>query len=330
MKRTAFVVGSVAGLVWATTGAFATASASPAAPHESDQPYDLTTATGVISGSLRFPAKVAQPAVVLIVAGSGPVDRNGNAGTLETSNTYALLADALETRGIASVRYDKRGVGKSASAMTREADLRFETYIDDVVAWITKLRGDRRFRKVALAGHSEGSLIGMVAAQHARLDAYASLCGIATTASEAIRRQLAPRLVATPELARTNERILSSLINGKTVDDVPPELMALYRPSVQPYLISWFRYDPRNEITKVRASTAIIGGTDDLQVPASEAKLLEERAPAATLLIVEGMSHMLKDATGMTPQQQVTTIYKDPNLPVMPQVPDAIAALVAA
>jgi pimeloyl-ACP methyl ester carboxylesterase len=328
MKRSTFVASGASGFAWGGSRLCTTAATPARTARESDQAYNLTTTTGILYGSLRAPANVTHPAVVLIVAGSGPTDRDGNGLGLRT-DAYRLLADALETRGIATLRYDKRGIGASAAAVRSEDDLRFATYVDDAVAWIAKLRLDKRFQRVGLAGHSEGSLIGMLTAQRTHLDGFASLCGAAFPAADELRRQLAPKLAVTPELAKANERILSSLVAGQTVADVPQELLSLYRPSVQPYLISWLRIDPRVEIAKVTAASVVIGGTADLQIPASDAQALSMAQSAAKLLIVDGMSHVLKDAAGMTPQEQAATVYVDPRLPVMTQVPSAIAFLVS-
>ena len=66
---------------------------------------------------------------MLLIAGSGPTDRDGNsiAAGVKPAN-LKLIAEALAAGGVRSLRYDKRGVGKSAPAMVREADLRFTTY----------------------------------------------------------------------------------------------------------------------------------------------------------------------------------------------------------
>jgi pimeloyl-ACP methyl ester carboxylesterase len=328
MERRQFIAGAGGALVALQTGAGAAANTDHAVAHESDESYDLHTPSGVIAGSLRRPANVTRPAVVGIIAGSGPTDRNGNAGPVRP-DTYRLLADALESRGVATLRYDKRGIGSSA-AVGSEADLRFGTYVDDAVAWIARLRADGRFGRVIVAGHSEGSLIGMLVAARTPLDGYVSLCGAAAKAADELRQQLAPKLSGSPALLQANERILTSLAAGQTVADVPAELQSLYRPSVQPYLISWFPFDPRVEIAKFDTRTVIVGGGADLQVPADDARALAAARPGARLLIVDGMSHVLKDATGMSPQQQATTVYVDPNLPIVSAVPDAIAALATA
>jgi uncharacterized protein len=137
---------------------------------ESD--FNLRTPTGTIYGTLAMPSLLRAP-VVLIIAGSGPTDRDGNSaiGGIRP-DTYKLLAAGLAARGVASVRYDKRGVGASIAAAPSEIDLRFDTYVDDASAWLGKLQGDERFSRATVAGHSEGSLIGMIAAQRAPASAF--------------------------------------------------------------------------------------------------------------------------------------------------------------
>jgi hypothetical protein len=91
------------------------------------------------------------------------------------NDTYRLLAAAPAQKGIASLRYDKRGIAASAGAMVAEQDLRFEMYVNGAAAWLRQLRADKRFSKAAIAGHSEGSLIGMLAAQQVPVAGYVSL-----------------------------------------------------------------------------------------------------------------------------------------------------------
>jgi pimeloyl-ACP methyl ester carboxylesterase len=101
------------------------------------------------------------------------------------NNAYKLLAEALAAQGIASVRYDTRGIGDSITSGMKEADLRFEMYVDDAAAWIAKLRSDPRFGTITVIGHSEGSLIGMLAASQAKADAFVSIAGIARRSTRA-------------------------------------------------------------------------------------------------------------------------------------------------
>ena len=131
--------------------------------------------------------------------------------------------------------------------MQSESSLRFDHYVADAAAWVTRLRGDGRFNRLAIAGHSEGSLIGMIAAQRVPVEGVLSLDRAAYPAADILRMLLAPQLAAAPELDAANTRILASLLAGRTDPDVPPALAALYRPSVQPYLMSWFSIRPADQ-----------------------------------------------------------------------------------
>lgn len=327
-------------LVVATIAIVTASAALVAQTPTADVAYDLTTPTGVIAGTLRMPTanqfssrrRPSQGPVVLIIAGSGPTDRNGNSGTQVTGNTYAMLADALAVRGIASVRYDKRGIAASRVAGQREADMRFDIGVEDASLWIEKLRNDPRFKSVIVAGHSEGSLVGMLAARHARADGFVSIAGVASRASDVLRVQMKPQLAALPALAEANESIIKSLEAGQTVDPLPPlvagipGLVSLWRPSVQPYLISWFRFVPSAEFAMFKRPALILQGTTDIQVSVDEAKALAAAKPDATLTIIDGMNHLLKSA----PADRMGNIatYTQPELPLVKDVPDAIAAYV--
>jgi uncharacterized protein len=278
---------------------------------QSPQATEVATASGAIHGTLLLPADMSKPVpVVLLIAGSGPTDRDGNSAMLPGHNdALKMLATDFAVNGIASLRYDKRGIAQSASAATKESDLRFETYIDDAVAWCNQLH-EKRFSGVVIAGHSEGSLIGMIAASRCAAAGFISLEGAGFRAADILRTQLKTRL---PEAMKAqNEAILKSLEAGKTVDDAPPALIVLYRPSVQPYLISWFKYDPAKEIAALKMPVLIVQGTTDVQISMDDAKRLAAGKPKAKLVTIEGMNHILKMVSGDL-QAQIPS-YSDPKL----------------
>jgi pimeloyl-ACP methyl ester carboxylesterase len=281
----------------------------------------LQTPTGALYGTLALPAKLPAP-VVLIVAGSGPVDRNGNAGTALQTNAYEQLAAALAQRGVASVRYDKRGVGASAMVIF-EKDLRIETYANDVVAWVRQLNSDKRFSRTVVAGHSEGSLLGILALQQAKANAFVSLEGAGRPAGVVLDEQLKRNLPA--ELDKKAEAVVAQLEQGKTVADSPPELAAIFRPSVQPFIISYMRYDPVKEIAKLALPITIVQGTADVQVTMDDANALKRGAPSARLVVVQGMNHVLKHAPDTSSTIAVAAGYDNPSLPIEPRVVEAVA-----
>lgn len=290
-----------------------------------EEPTTLDTPTGKLAGTLLLPATGAKVPVALIIAGSGATDRDGNtAGTKGPNNSLKMLAAALADAGIASLRYDKRGVAASMAAAPPEADLRFDMYVDDATAWAAKLKSDQRFSSVLVIGHSEGSLIGMLAAQRAGAAAYVSISGAAQSVSDILRKQLAGKLP--PELAAENERILKSLERGELAGAVPPALTAFYRPSVQPYLISWLKYVPAERIGALKMPVLIVQGTTDIQVGVEQAQALQAARPGAQLAIVPGMNHVLKLVPAGLDQQIPS--YTDPTLPLAPQLVAAIVKFV--
>ncbi|WP_226929473.1 alpha/beta hydrolase [Janthinobacterium aquaticum] len=290
-----------------------------------EQEVTLAVEGGVLHGTLSLPAGDGKVPVVLLHAGSGPTDRNGNSAMLPGRNdALRMLADALARNGIATLRYDKRGIGASAPAGLREADLRLDHYIDDATAWLRQLRADPRFSRVLMAGHSEGALIAAVACQRAPADACISIAGAGSSLDEILRVQLKPRLP--PELYQQNEHILQSLARGELVADVPAALLALYRPSVQPYLISSLKYPPRAAVAALSMPLLIVQGSTDLQVSVDDARALAAAAPKAKLVIVPGMNHVLKLVSGELAQQMPS--YANPDLPLAPGLVDAVTAFV--
>ena len=270
----------------------------------------LETKTGDIKGSLLIPSVSEKTPLVLIIAGSGPTDRNGN-NPMMKNNSLKMLAKELQKNGIASLRYDKRGVGESKSSALQESDLRFENYVQDVEEWIKLLKEDDRFSNIIVLGHSEGSLIGMIASHKQKVNKFISIAGAGISAGNIIREQLKnqPQFVLDESLP-----IIEKIEKGETVENVSQMLYSLFRPSVQPYMISWFKYDPHKEIAKLDIPILIIQGTTDIQVSISDAEKLALGNKKSQKIIIEGMNHILKDADANR-QKNIET-YSMPDLPL--------------
>ena len=283
----------------------------------------LNTPIGDIEGILLLPDIINKKIpVALIIAGSGPTDRDGN-GPMLKNNSLKMLAEGLAENGIATLRYDKRGVAKSIGAGMNEAELRFEIYIEDAMSWAKFLDTDKRFSDIIIIGHSEGSLIGIMASKGSNVNRFVSLAGVGRGAADIIREQLS---IQPPVVLETAEPILVKLENGETTDDVPPGLFTLFRPSVQPYLISWFKYNPVNEFAKLDKPCLVIQGTTDIQVKTIDAEFLAKANSKAKLVIIEGMNHILKPSLPNRIENIKT--YSNPDLSLHEELIPSIVSFV--
>lgn len=275
----------------------------------------VQTSSGDLYGTLTVPIRKGTFPVALIIAGSGPTDRNGNNAQMK-NNSLQMLAHELAAQGIASLRYDKRGIGASKEALISEENLRFENYAEDAKAWASQLKADARFNKLIIIGHSEGSLLGLLACEQA--DVFVSLAGAGRPIDVILKEQLATQLSGQKKLLRAANDGLSKLKEGKLVEDAPVELFGLFRPSVQPYMISWMKYDPAVEISKLKIPIVIIQGTTDLQVQVKDAELLHAASPGSRYILIEGMNHIFKPAP--SDQEKNIETYSNPELPLAPEL----------
>ncbi|KQW09477.1 MULTISPECIES: alpha/beta hydrolase [Pseudomonas] len=276
------------------------------------RPISLDTGSGELFGSLLLPKSDTPVPVVLIISGSGPTDRDGNNPEGGRNDSLKRLAWVLARHNIASVRYDKRGVAASLAATPDERNLSVEAYVADAVAWSHKLAADPRLGPLILLGHSEGALIASLAAPLANAAAVISLSGSARPIDQVLRQQLSNRLPP-PLMLRSNE-LLDSLKAGRLDDNVPAQLQVIFRPSVQPYLISLFRQDPARAFAALKMPALIIQGSNDIQVSVDDARQLKAAKPDAELALIEGMNHVMRIVPNDVKRQLAS--YKDPNLPL--------------
>lgn len=285
----------------------------------------LDVSGGQLGATLLHPDGEGPWPVVLILAGSGPVDRDGNIVSFPgKSNSLRQLAEGLAQQGVASLRTDKRGVGISASAALSEKDMRFTHFIDDAVQWTFWLQNDKRFSSVSIAGHSQGAQVGMSAAWQAGADGFVSLAGPGRTVIELLREQLAGNFNIRSRI-KAND-LMDELEAGRTVPEPATELSIIFRPSVQEFLISWNRQNPQRELKRLSCPATIIQGLNDLQVKEDDAQLLKEAKPGATLVLLPGINHLFKLVEGDNPVvHQMASVNQD--LLFSQDAIDAVAAL---
>ena len=274
------------------------------------RPIELDTGSGTLYGSLVLPKSDKPVPVVLILSGSGPTDRDGNNPIGGRNDVLKKLAWRLAQSNIASVRFDKRGIAQSQPATPDERQLSVDKYVDDAVAWGEKLKADPRFGKVFVLGHSEGALIASLAAPRMGAAGVISIAGTGRPVGALLREQLQRNHLPPAQLKRSFE-LISSLEAGRTDDNVPKDLEAVFRPSVQPYLISLLHYNPATAFAALKMPALIIQGTHDIQVDVKDAHLLKTAKPDAVLTLINGMNHVMR-IVPMDMKRQVQS-YNDPN-----------------
>jgi len=269
-----------------------------------------------IYGTLKIPNTTGKIPIALIIAGSGPTNRDGN-NPMMTNNSLKMLTDSLNFYGIATLSYDKRLIAKSICDQ-KEDELRFEDYIEDAKSWIELLSKNNKFSEIIVIGHSEGSLIGMLAGiNNTKVSKFISIAGVGTPADEILKEQLSKQLKSQPITVKNQIfSYIDELKQGRQLENDPLNLYSLFRPSVQAYLISWFKYDPGIEIAKLKIPILILQGDFDLQVSENDAKLLHEANLSSNKIIINNMNHVLKNSQSMNLNEQVTDSYNNPNTPI--------------
>lgn len=267
-----------------------------------------------LAGTLTLPARGGPVPGVLILGDAGRTDRDGNRPGWH-NDTLRLLAAGLAACGVASLRADRRGVGGSAPASVDEETLRFDSLADDAVAWFARLRREPGIGRVALLGHGEGALVATLAARRVPADRLVLVAGAGRPAGQVLRAQLSTRLVASPALLRRADDTLARLERGETDAFPPAALAAMFRPGIQPFLISWFRIDPVAALAATAMPALVVQGSSDLQVETADARRLAAARPGISLALFEGMNHVLRPASADWAENLAS--YARPEAPLM-------------
>ena len=276
-----------------------------------------------LGGTLTTPRGVTKSVpVVVIIAGSGPTDRNGNSLMGIRPNSYAQLAWRLAERGIASLRYDKRGLPGTKGTF----DITTMTMADfaaDARVAAESLSRDRRFSRVVFVGHSEGASLALMAARDgAPVTDVVHVSGLGRGTGEVLREQLSRQFDSTT-LVRYDTAMKHYLAGEPAA--VPSGLEMLFVPVNRTYMRSMMTFDPSAAIRAVRQPVLIVQGATDLQASLADAERLHAARPDAKLVVIPEVNHVLKHDTNTTIAAQMATTYKDPTLPIAPAVVAAIA-----
>ncbi len=263
---------------------------------------------------------------VIIVPGSGPTDRDGNSPMGMKSDSYRLLAEGLAEAGVSSLRIDKRGMFSSSAAVADPNAVTIEGYAKDLRAWHDAFAARLGAECVYIAGHSEGGLVALAAAADGM-----PACGIVLLAAPGrpigtlMREQFRTNSANGPYLEELDS-LVGRLERGELTDagDISPVLQPLFSDGLQKYMIQLFAYDPAELARGLTLPALVVQGDRDLQVSVDDARLLAEHLPDSEGVVIEGMTHMLKDDVPGAPM----ATYQDPALPLAPGVIPSIVRFV--
>jgi hypothetical protein len=285
----------------------------------------LTFASGELqlAGTLTLPIGEPRPPIAVIVAGSGPTDRNGNQGPGLRTNTYAQLAWGLARAGIASLRYDKRVLPTTKGPVILP-EMTFDDFVSDVSAAVAAVR--QGHPKVIVIGHSEGGNLAIrAAARGAPVDGLVLASTPGRDMRVILREQLSRQV--DPETLVQFDSALSRYLRGEDPGELPPALRPLVAPVNRRFMQGWVTQDPAAELAGLQVPVLIVQGDMDIQIRVTDAQALKAAKADAQLFIVPGGAHSLKPASDTLLGPQLPT-YTDPTLPLVAGVVDTIVAFV--
>ncbi|WP_375786043.1 alpha/beta hydrolase family protein [Bradyrhizobium sp. Pha-3] len=276
---------------------------------------------GAIDAVLTVPPDIAKPPVALLIAGSGSTDHDGNGPQLKPA-TLKKLSEQLVARGIATLRYDKRGAGEWKKEFGRPEDFRFKDYVGDAAALIEYLRGSGRFAHVAVVGHSEGGLVAILAAQRVPIDRLVLLATAARKQGDLLKAQLEKQLP--PDKFAPIGKAIDDIMAGQIVN--PPPAGLAIAPAMQPAITSAFTEDPIDPMKKITGPTLIVAGGRDHQLARLDYLALTTADVAAKSLWLPDMNHLLVDVTDAADDM---ASYNEPERPLDPDLIDAVAGFIS-
>ncbi|ESU20756.1 hypothetical protein FCR2A7T_10660 [Flavobacterium cauense R2A-7] len=275
--------------------------------------------SSLLKGDLYTPEKgKTKKTLVILLAGSGPTNRNGNQIGMQ-NNSLKYLAEDLANGGYSVFTFDKRIIAQIIAGNINESESRFEDLISDAKSIAEHFKQTNNYKKIVFAGHSEGSLVGMIAAREINANAYISISGAGRSIDEVLIEQLDKQLPSQKEKITASFNLLKK---GETFKNEVPVLESIFRASVQPYLISWIKYNPQEEIQKLNCPILIINGDNDLQVEPKDALLLNQVNKKSELVILKNMNHVFKTIKGDKTENMNS--YSNPNLKNAPELSETI------
>ncbi|GAA0733338.1 alpha/beta hydrolase [Aquimarina litoralis] len=271
-----------------------------------------------IEGTLATPYSDDKVPLVIFIMDAGAINREGN-DRMSKNDAFKLLATQLAKQGVASYRYDKR-LFKIDAFGIRENEISIDHFIEDAAAVVSYFQKNGNYTKIIIAGHGQGSLIGMIAAKN-NVDGFISIAGNAQSIDQIVVQQLEKQA---PGLDKSAAVAFSDLKEKGRAMNYDPALESIFGYQLQPFMKSWLKYTPSEEIKNLDIPILILQGDKDLQVEVSEAEKLKEAVPNAEYVLIENMNHILREIKGSRLENHKS--YNEYWLEIMPEVTTTIAS----
>ncbi|RPG34966.1 MAG: alpha/beta fold hydrolase [Muricauda sp. TMED12] len=297
--------------------------------NEEEVVFENSEANVSLSGTLTLPRKNKKSPVVILISGSGPQDRDE---TVANHKPFWILADYLTRQGIAVLRFDDRGVGKSTGNFSEATTADFSTDVLSAVAFL-KTRPDIDSNNMGLIGHSEGGIIAPLAANQTKdVSFILLLASTGIPGSEiSLMQSISMRPFPVPNEAAYEQAIRKAIAiaaSNKELSVIKSELLEHYNATITPILkplvgddekvsqiinglietrtTPWVRYfynyNPADEIEKLDIPVLSLNGTNDTQVVAEinqkgiKDALIRGKNKDFKVLKLEGLNHFFQES----------------------------------
>lgn len=301
------------------------------------EPNPTETALEVFCGDVLLPGILTWPhggnsyiPLVVLVAGSGPTDRDGNNYNVPgKTDALKLLAEGLAVRGIASFRYDKRGSGQAYRYESHDQQVSFARHASDLVAIFEKLQKEVGISRLVVAAMNEGAWISALAINKASrqglfVDGFAVLDASGKRPLDILRENLTELDEA---LRQEAESIVQAILEGSSYQEPSETLRDFFSPQKREWLYSWLSMDPAREIAAIKAPLVLARGEMDEQVPEDEFQLLMALRPNAVVRVIPGMNYMLKK---IATEEENYDSFTNPQYPIPAELFELLESLAKA
>lgn len=242
-----------------------------------------------LPGTLTYIKSIKKQRLIIWVHGSGNVDRNGNQNGVNVQANYIKqFRDSVNKYDIAFFSYDKRTANPKNLKLLK--NISFNDLVLDVQKVIFSFKDDPRYSEIILVGHSQGSLVAMLAVNEF-VDKYISIAGLSESVNKTIIKQVSAQ---NEEFGKITEQHIDELISTGTINEVNPMLAALFAKKNHKFLLDYFKYNPQDKIKELKIPILILNGDKDIQVSIEDAKKLHKANPISRLVLIRNMNHVLK------------------------------------